>query len=267
MFNMLTSKRQYEEDIKFVGFGTTPAKPEGTNTLMDDPAISAVKRYTHASFGLAFRVTHEAADDDLYGQINQLPADLANSNIELIEQAGANFFINALAGTELGYDGAAIFANSHPRLGGGLAYDNLDSVAFSITGLQTMTNYFEGALSDRDRHMNLRPSTIIIPFQLRYTAREIFNTAKKPFTADNEINSLLDEDLSFMINHYLTSATNWFVLPDKSKKKGLWPNFFWREKPSYKAGDDFLSGDMLNKTFLRFSLGATEPRGLWASNA
>ena len=264
LFNMLTSKRAYEEDSKFIGFGITVAKPEGTNTVMDDPAQGSTKRYTHNSFGMGFRVTREAHDDDLYTQINKLPKGLANSNNELIEQSGANLYINGLAGTELGLDGVAVFSNSHPRIGGGTAYDNLAADAFSITGLQAMTNYYESALNDRGLHIAMRPKLVVLPHQLRFTAREIFGTEKKPFTNDNEVNSILDEDLQWTVNHFLTSATNWFVLPTD---KELWPNFFWRTSPEYKADDDFLSGDMLNKTFMRFSLGVSESQGLYASNA
>ena len=262
-FNMLTSKRMYEEDSKFVGFGVTQSKPEGTNTLFDDPVQGGTKRTTHNSFGLGFRVTREAADDELYNQINKSPKALADSNGELIEQSGANLFINGFT-TELGIDGEPLFDAAHPKLGGVGTYDNLDSTAFSITGLQTMTNYYESATNDRGLHMAMRPGMIVIPHQLRFTAREIFGTAKKPFTNDNEVNSILDEDLNWTVNHFLTSATNWFVLP---KNKSGYPNFYWRVKPEYDADDHFESGDMLNKTYMRFSLSATESQTLYASNA
>jgi hypothetical protein len=269
--NLESSTRRYEEDSEWVTLGPTPAKPEGTSTTFDDPLFNSnQKRYTHISYGLATRITHETVEDELYNQMNKIPAALARSNKELIEQSVANVFINGVTGgTELDINGETLFMNAtgHSKLNGGNYDVNEVSTAFSFTGMQAMTNYFEGQTNDRGMVMHMAPAKIIIPTALRFTAREIFNSSLKPFTSDNEINSVMPELGMEMvcINHYLTSDTNWFVLGDN--KEDMWPNFFWREKPSFKAFDDDLSGDIMNKTYLRFSVGVTKAVGMYASTA
>jgi hypothetical protein len=186
---------------------------------------------------------------------------MSRSNFELVETRAGTFLNNCFT-TELGFDTLSIYNTLHTRLDGGATWSNRTTATLSVTALQAMTNSYETLLNDRGLRMDLAPDKILIPPQLRFTAREILKTAKVPFSAENTVNSLLEEDLRFEVCHYLPSTTAWFVFPSN---KELWPTFFWRERPSFASQDDFLSGDMLNKTFLRFSMGAAEPQGLFAS--
>ncbi len=260
--NVVPSKRQFEDDTKFAGFGITVTKPEGTNTIMDDPVATGTKRYTHTSFGLAFRVTREAADDELYSQINRLPRMLVASNAELIEQTSANVLSLGFT-TETSLDGETVFDAAHIKLGGG-SFDNLDSASLSITALQAARNYFEIATNERGLTARMQPGLVIIPPNLEFTADEILKTRNRPFTSDNTINSILGKGLeNVKVCHFLNTTTEWFVLGNNKERH--WPNFFMRQAPTFENGDDFLSGDMLNKTFLRFSIGVTDPQGMFGS--
>jgi hypothetical protein len=166
--------------------------------------------------------------------------------------------------TELTADGQAVY-DTHTWPDGGTYVNNV-ATDMSITALQTMTNYYENQVNGRGLQMRMNPSLIIVAPELRFTMREIFNTTKaKPFTSDNEVNSILDENLKWMVSHYLTDANNdsWFVFSDN--KADHWPNFFWREKASFQNGFDFDSGDAKFRTFYRYSRGVTQSVGLYGS--
>ena len=258
-----SSSRAYEEDHTHHGLGVTVPKPEGTNTLYDDPVDGDTKRYTHLAYSLGFRITKEMWDDDLYSVMDKFPRMLRRSNDEQVEVDTTDILNNGFT-TELAADGVAVYGtHTYPN---GDTYTNNVATDMSITALQTMTNYYENATNGRGLQMRMQPQLIIVAPELRFTMREIFNTTKaKPFTSDNEVNSILDEGLKWTVNHYLTDAENdaWFVMDDN--KADHWPNFFWREKASFQNGFDFDSGDAKFRTFYRYSRGVTLARGLYGS--
>ena len=260
--NMLTSKRRFEEDAQFVMLAGTPLKPEGTATLFDDPVPNPnQKRYVHLARGLATRITHEAQEDELYGQVKKVPASMANSNLDTMEQSGINAFINGFT-TEVDINGTSIFNNTHTLLDGS-TFDNLSSTAFSFTGVQEMQNYYEGLSNDRGLVIKATAALILIHPNNRYLAREIFQSNPRPFTADNTMNSI--EQTQWMTSHYATSQTNWFALGDN--KETMWPNWFQRESPTFFVWDDNITGDVLNRTYMRYSSGFTLAQGAFGSNA
>jgi hypothetical protein len=262
IFKVEGSTKNYEEDAQIVMLGPTPTKPEGADTTFDDPIPNAnQKRYTHLAYGIATRITHEATEDELYGQIKKVPAATARSDNYTIEQVAANVY-NLGFTTATDINGVTIYNSTHASLGTSGTYDNSVTTAFGFTALQAMTNYFEGMTDNRGMVIATRPSLLVLPFNLRFTAREIFGTQKKPFTGDNEINSLLDEDLRWTVNHYLTSTTAWHTL---GSNREVWPKFYWREKPSYRAWDHELSGDVMTRSYMRFSVGVTLALNMYGS--
>src|SRR5262249_7435080 len=104
---------------------------------------------------------------------------------------------------------------------------------------------------------------ILIPPELKWTAREILGSPGKPYTANNELNSLLGEDLKFQVCHYLTSQSAWFAVADKSEHQ---MKFFDRHPIDADYDDDFDTRSTKILTFQRFSAGATSWQGVWGSN-
>src|SRR4030066_428673 len=167
------------------GLGSMPQKSEGVSTIYDDPISGNTKRYTHLSWGLGFRITHEAYEDDLYGMLGKkMSGQLAKSARNAQEVHAHAILNNAFAASATAstlaaantFDGYSLCNVAHVRLGGG-----------------TQAN-----------------------------------------------RSSIDEDLSFMVSHYLTDSDSWFLIADKGVH-GL--NFFWREKATFKESDDFDTGD------------------------
>ena len=66
LFETENSDRAFEEEVLFTGFGTAPTKGEGAAVAYDDAQESYTSRYTHETVALAFAVTEEAMEDNLY---------------------------------------------------------------------------------------------------------------------------------------------------------------------------------------------------------
>jgi len=246
--HVITSKRNYEDDLQVALLGTTPTKKQGGPTTFDSPIQGSSVRYTHVSYGLGFRVTQEMYTDDLYEVMNKASKDLAGANAETVETVFWSLFNNVSDATVFaGFDGLALASTAHTLLGGG-TYANQPStdVQISVTGIQAAVESFEKMVNERNRKILAKPWRVLIPVELKWAAREILGSQYKPYTSNNEINSLMDEELSFFVCHYATDTSNWGLLGRKHDLK-----FFWRAKPKMDNSDDFSTGDALFKTFFR----------------
>ena len=259
---MNTSKRAYETDQQVALLSTTPRKAQGAPTVFDNPIQGNSVRYTHVSFGLGFRVTREMWEDDLYGVMKDASKDLAEANGETIEIEFADVINNADDSTAYAtFDGLALCSTAHTLLGGG-TYANRPStdVELSPAAIQAAVENFEKVVNERGRKKLAKPWRLLIPVELKWAAREILGSQYKPYTANNEINALMEEDLSFFVHHYMTSTKQWMLLGRKHDIK-----FFWRKKPVFDNADDFSTGDALFKTFFRCSKGVSDWREVYGS--
>lgn len=258
-----TSKQAYEEDVEVAGLGVMLQKPEGTPTAYDDPFQSGRVRYTHVSYGLGFRVTHELYNDDLYGVIKKMPAALSRSALQTIEVSAANIFNNSVNSAVVGLDGVQLISTAHTdvKKTAGVTFSNRLSTDsdLSVTSLQQMLILLENQTDDRGLNLMIKPKIVVISPNQKWMAREILQSEYKPHTADNEINALKEEGLSYMVSHFVTDTNAYYVLGDKADH---YLRFFWREKLALDNDDDFDTGDAKFKAFMRFSYGFTSWRGI-----
>ena len=273
VLNTDTSTRAYEEDLKVTGLGPMVSKPEGTNVEFTDPLISGKVRYTHASYGLGFRITREMYDDDLYSIMNQMAAELGKSAAYKVEVDAWSVLNNAFSASYTGIDGLALCHVSHTRLDGGAVIANKPSTDadFSYTTYQAALDHYKNLKDDRGRPIVMSPALLIIDPLFEWVAREILQTEYKPYSSENTINPLKGElgDNGYLCCRYLTDSDSWFlVAPPKQKKRsgGHDLKFFWRTRPETANADDFLSGDAMFKIFARYSRGFSEWRGVYGSS-
>jgi hypothetical protein len=254
-FNVSPSTRAYEEEVLMAGLGAVPTKPEGEVLKMDDPIQGGSARLTAQSYALGFQVTREMYQDDLYGKIKQVANDFSASIKQTIESTAANVLNNAFTSSTgtITIDGVTLYNTAHPLLGGG-TYSNRAStdISLSITGLQEITLLFENMVNERGLIKRSIPRELLIPANLQFVAGEILNSAYKPFTGNNEVNTMQGR-LEPVMNHYLTSKSAWFVMSEKAQHH---LQFFWREQPSFENQDDFYTKGANFSTFFRFSTGA-----------
>ncbi len=68
IFTMENSSKAYEEDVLVVGLGAAPVKQEGVGIAYDTGQENYTARYVHETVALAFAITEEAVEDNLYAQ-------------------------------------------------------------------------------------------------------------------------------------------------------------------------------------------------------
>lgn len=228
---------QGEKEYQLSGLGTMPNKPEGTAFTTDEPITGGTRTYTANPFGLAIEITWEMWRDDLYGVMVELIQSLARAGRNREETDAHHPLNNAFSTSFVGFTASeALVQTSHSNLDGSTQNNTpTTSQSFGLTYLQGAMIRFENLTDDRGLPRRLSPRLVIIDSSNRFVAREILGSAHKPFTADNEINSLLQDDLSWMVNHYLTTATYHFLLAGKGNHD---ISFRWRDRPIFDMFDD-----------------------------
>jgi hypothetical protein len=61
--------RAFEEEVMLSGFANAAVKPEGSGVTFDNAQETYTARYTHETIALAFAITEEAIEDNLYDRL------------------------------------------------------------------------------------------------------------------------------------------------------------------------------------------------------
>ena len=261
-----SSKRQYEEELTMGGAGRFERKPKGQSLIYDDFIQGNVKRYTHLSFALGFRVERELYDDDLYGVMRKFSRELAVAARQTVELEFALMLDDAFTGTNyVGADAKALCARDHPLLTGGTyANEPAAQVDLAIGSLRAASERMERLVNERGLpEMRGRGKHVLVTPTYQWAAKEIIHTTGQAYTADNTLNAFDGMDLGFSVNHYMADDDMWFLFADKADHD---IKFFWRQKPMFENGDDFDTKDAKFSGYMRFSLGWTDWRGVDGSS-
>ena len=254
-----TSKRAYEESAYYAGLGLYPEKPEGEAISYEEFIQGPTKRWYHKTYGLGIRITEEMIEDSLYPDVptemGDMSKELGRSQRETMEVLVHDVYNGA---TKTAGDAVAIFSASHIRLGGGL-WSNLVATPSSLaaTSLRAAIQQMENTTDDRQRVQIVKPTTLLVPPALEWTARELLNSAYDPESAQNAVNPIQTRNLKLIVDPYLTSSTAWFLLADKNPVI-----CFQRRKPKFEQDGDFNTGDALFKSTFRTSVEVNHPMGI-----
>lgn len=268
VFETASSDRQYEEELVISGFGSMPVKNERSSIYYDDPIQGNKQRYTHVTYAMGFRVSQELWEDELYGVIKAMPKELKFSARDIVENTAAGVFINGFTDSAayVGADGEPLFGDgttkTHPLLGGGSFTNQLNpAMDLSADSLELALNDIESTVNDRGLLIRLIAKTLIVPTELRWVAQELLESKQKPFVSTNEMNPYETLDMDWMVWHYLTDPDAWFI-----KCINTYLKFYWRVKgDSLENSDDFDTKDAKFSVRQRFSVGYTDPRGIYGS--
>lgn len=267
--NIREAKKRTITDFKMSDFGALRLKGEGEAITYDDALFGPEKAYTPVRFGLGYKITQEMIDHELYGQVEKFERALIKSAVDLQEVKAALLFNNGFATTAddgfsaTGFDGLALFSTAHTRLDNGPVLRNRPStdVDLGVTGLQNaLIDFHTQNLDERGRPQLIRPKMLLIHPNDMFTARELLQSEFKPGTANNEINALREEGLSFMVSHYLTDTDGWYLVGDQHDL-----NFFWDTRPRGGMEEDFDTEVIKRKVIEGFFVGHGEWRGCWGT--
>ena len=119
IFTTETSDRAFEEEVMLSGFGSAATKAEGASVTFDDAKEAFTARYTHQTIALAFAITEEAIEDNLYDRLgNRYARALARSMANTKQVKGAEILNNAFSTSQLGGDGVVLCSTAHPTVSG-----------------------------------------------------------------------------------------------------------------------------------------------------
>ena len=266
IFDNESSDRAFEEEVMLSGFGTADVKPEGSGVQYDDAQETYTARYTHETVALAFALTEEAIEDNLYDRISsRYTKALARSMATSKQVKGANVLINAFAASGYnGGDGESLCGNAHPTLNGNQS--NIPSTAadLSETSLEQALIDIAGYQDERGLKIAAQGQKMIIPKELQFTAERIMKSQGRVGTADNDINAIKAMGMvpqGYTVNHYLTDTDAWFIKTDVPN--GM--KHFVRAPLKTAMEGDFDTGNVRYKARERYSFGWSDGRGIYGN--
>ena len=264
IFDQEASDRAFEEEVMLVGFGEAAVKQEGSAVQFDTAQESFTSRYTHETIALAFSLTEEAVEDNLYDTLSaRYTRSLARSMAYTKQTKAANILNNAFS--TAGGDGVSLVNTAHPTaLGGTFSNRSSTDADLNETSLEQAMIDIAGFIDERGLKIAMQGRKLIIPVNIQFVADRILNSTLRVGTSDNDINALRNMGMlpdGYTINHYLTDTDAYFIKTDA-------PNgfkHFVRAALTTGMEGDFDTGNMRYKARERYSFGFSDPRCVYGS--
>jgi hypothetical protein len=265
IYTMETSDRAFEEEVMESGFGEAPVKTEGAGVAYDQAQEVYTARYTHETIALAFSLTEEAVEDNLYDRLSARYTKALARSMAQTKQIKAAAVLNGAFTTSIGGDGKPLCADDHPTLGAADLRNELAVPAdLSETSLEQALIDIAAFTDERGLKIAVQGLKLIIPKELMFTADRILKSTLRVGTADNDINAIKNMGMvpqGYTVNHFLTDPDAWFVKTDAPNgMKGF-------VRVAIKTGfeGDFDTGNVRYKARERYSFGFSDPRGIFGS--
>ena len=267
IFTEETSERAFEEETLITGFGAAPTKSEGASVEFDTAAEQWTARYVHETIALAFAITEEAVEDNLYDTLSRrYTAALARSMAYTKQVKAANVLNNAFSSSFPGGDGKELIATDHPTVQAGTQANEPTTAAdLSESSLENAIISIGGFADDRNIPVAVQARKLVIPKELAFTAQRILKSELRVGTADNDTNALNSMGMfpeGYVVNHYLTDTDAFFILTDLTNT-GL--KMFQRRPLKTSMEPDFETGNMRFKASERYSFEFSDWRCIFGS--
>ena len=266
IFDTENSERAFEEEVMLSGFGQAPVKGEGAAVTYDTAQETFTARYSHETVALAFSLTEEAIEDNLYDSLSsRYTKALARSMATTKQVKAANVLNNGFSTSFPGGDGKPLMTTDHPTLSGGdQSNEPSTAAALNETSLENAMIDISQFVDERGIKINVQARKLIIPPQLQFVAERVLKTPGRVGTSDNDINALSNMGMlpeGYVVNHYLTDTDAFFIKTDAPN--GL--KHFVRSPMSTGMEGDFETGNVRYKARERYPFGFSDWRGIYGS--
>ena len=261
-----TSDRAFEEEVMLTGFSGAEVKQEGAPVVFDQASEAYTSRYTHETIALAFAITEEAIEDNLYDRLaSRYTRALARSMANTKQVKAAAVLNNAFNSAFTGGDGKELIATDHPLANGGTFSNELATAAdLNETSLEQSLIDIAAFVDERGLRIAIQGRKLIVPKELQFTAERILKTPLRTATADNDINAIKNMGMipeGYRVNHFLTDTDAYFIMTDAPN--GL--KHFVRSPIKTAIEGDFDTGNVRFKARERYVFGFSDPRGIFGS--
>ena len=260
-----SSDRAFEEEVMLSGFAQARVKPEGSGVVFDNAQETFTARYTMETIALAFAITEEAIEDNLYDRLaSRYTKALARSMANTKQVKAVNPLIQGLPSTD-GYDsgdGVSLFNVSHPTIAGTFQNTLTTQADLNETSLEQALIDIAAMTDERGLKVAAKGTKMIIPSQLQFTAERLMKSQGRVGTADNDINAIVSMGMipqGYRVNNYLTDTDAWYIITDVPN--GM--KHFDRAPLTTKMEGDFDTGNVRYKARERYVFGVSDPRGIF----
>jgi len=270
LYDVENSDRAFEEEVLFTGFGTAPTKGEGASVSYDDAQESYTARYTAETVALAFAVTEEAMEDNLYDTFAKLRArGLARAMANTKQVKAANIFTNGF--TQIIGDGAAFFSAAHPTISDGNQSNLMAAADLTEATLETALTNIQKIKDDRGILIGASAVSLHVPVDSWAIADRILSSPGNTQTSaaqanpnTNAINATRHMGMipeGYFINRRFTDVDSYFIKTDVPNGAKM----FVRSPLQTKMEPDFDTGNLRFKARERYSFGVSDWRGYFGS--
>jgi hypothetical protein len=265
IFDTETSDRAFEEEVMLSGFANAAVKPEGQGVTFDDAQETFTARYTNETIALAFAITEEAIEDNLYDRLaSRYTKALARSMANTKQVKAAATLNNAFDSSFKGGDGKELCATDHPTLAGSFKNELSTSADLNETSLEQSMIDIAQMTDERGLKIAARGVKMIVPSELQFTAERLMKSQGRTGTADNDVNAIASMGMvpqGYRVNNFLTDTDAFYIITDVPN--GM--KYFERAPITTKMEGDFDTGNVRYKARERYVFGVSDPRGIFAS--
>lgn len=261
-----SSDRAFEEEVMLSGFAQAQVKPEGSGVSFDNAQETYTARYSHETVALAFSITEEAIEDNLYDRLaSRYTKALARSMANTKQVKAVSPLINGLpSGSFNSGDGVTLFNTAHPTVSGSVKNTLSTAADLNETSLEQSLIDIAAMTDERGLKIAARGVKMIIPSELQFTAERLMKSQGRVGTADNDVNAIVSMGMipqGYRINNFLTDTDAFYILTDVPN--GM--KYFERAGIKTAMEGDFDTGNVRYKARERYSFGVSDFRGIFAS--
>ena len=261
-----SSDRAFEEEVMLSGFAQAQVKPEGSGVAFDNAQETYTARYSHETVALAFSITEEAIEDNLYDQLSsRYTKALARSMANTKQVKAVSPLINGLpSGSFTSGDGVTLFNTAHPTIAGNVKNTLTTAADLNETSLEQSLIDIAALTDERGLKIAARGVKMIIPSELQFTAERLMKSAGRVGTADNDVNAIASMGMipqGYRVNNFLTDTDAFYIITDVPN--GM--KYFERSPIKTAMEGDFDTGNVRYKARERYSFGVSDFRGIFAS--
>ena len=269
IYNTESSDRAFEEEVMLSGFANADVKAEGQGVSYDQAQETYTARYTMETIALAFAITEEAIEDNLYDRLSsRYTKALARSMSNAKQVKAAAPLNNGLPGVAAASafqtgDGKNLFATDHPTISGTDVKNTLTTQAdLNETSLETALIDIAQMTDERGLRIAAKGVKMIIPSANQFNAERLMKSQGRTQTADNDINAINSMGMipqGYRVNNFLTDADSFYIITDVPNGMKM----FSRTPLTTSMEGDFDTGNVRYKARERYAFGASDYRGIF----
>ena len=262
-----SSDRAFEEEVMLSGFANADVKAEGAGIAYDEAQETYTARYTMETIALAFAITEEAIEDNLYDRLSsRYTKALARSMSNAKQVKAAAPLNNGLPSVTTGKftsgDGANLFSLSHSTIAGNVKNTLTTQADLNETSLEQSLIDIAAMTDERGLRIAAKGVKMIVPSANQFNAERLMKSQGRTQTADNDINAINSMGMipqGYRVNHFLTDADSFYIITDVPN--GM--KHFERTPLTTSMEGDFDTGNVRYKARERYVYGVSDFRGIF----